>query len=159
MTLAWLDWKPLIDSLQGRERMPGLVLAALAGAGLLFILLVRLPHWLRSRRHPTLTPAQLEDMLQGPAPLLVDLRAAEAFQREGHIRGTLHIPFPQLEKRISEILEEARRPVPRAIVLVDEHDPLAHRAADLLRAAGADWLYVLMDGFHGWRRGRFPIVK
>lgn len=159
MTLAWLEWKPLLDALHGRERTPGLLLAGLAGAGLILWGLVRLPHWLRARRHPTLTALQLEELLQGPPPLLVDLRDAETFRREGHLRGALHIPFSQLAGRIPEILAEARVPVPRAIVLVDEHDPLAHQAADQLRAAGADWLYVLMDGFHGWRKGGFPTVK
>jgi rhodanese-related sulfurtransferase len=159
VTLAWLEWKPLLDTLQGRERTPGLWLAGVAGAGLGIALLLRLPHWLRARRHPTLTALQLEEMLQGPPPLLVDLREPESFRQEGHIRGALHVPYPQLGSRIPEILAEASRPVPRAIVLVDEHDPVAHRAADQLRAAGADWLYVLMDGFHGWRRGRFPVVK
>jgi rhodanese-related sulfurtransferase len=151
--------KPITEALKGREHMIGLGLAGIALLLLVLILLGRLPHWMRAKRHPTITPFQLEEMLQGPHPLVVDLRSPEAFRREGHIRGSLHIPFPQLASRVEEILADARHPMPRAIVLVDEHDPQAHQAADLLKAQGADWLYVLMDGYHGWRRARFPIVK
>lgn len=159
MPFAWMHLKPLAEALKGREYMLGIALAGIAILVLILILLGRLPHWMRAKRHPTLTPFQLEEMLQGPHPLVVDLRDAEAFRKEGHIRGVLHIPFPQLEGRVKEIFADARHPMPRAIVLVDEHDPQAHLAADLLKARGADWLYVLMDGFHGWRKGRFPIVK
>ncbi len=159
MPLAWMHLKPIAEALKGREHMLGYGLAGIAGLALLLILLSRLPHWFRAHRHPTLTPLQLEEMLQGPHPLVVDLRAPEAFRKEGHIRGVLHIPFPQLASRVKEVLEDARHPMPRAIVLVDEHDPQAHQAADLLKAHGADWLYVLMDGFHGWRKAHFPVVK
>ncbi|HJV23553.1 MAG TPA: rhodanese-like domain-containing protein [Holophagaceae bacterium] len=159
MPFAWMHLKPITEALAGREHVLGLGLAGAAAVVLLVVLLTRLPHWLRAKRHPTLTPFQLEEMLQGPHPLIVDLREPEAFRKQGHIRGALHIPFPQLPARVKEVLADARHPVPRAIVLVDEHDPQAHRAADLLKAHGADWLYVLMDGFHGWRKANFPTVR
>ncbi len=159
MPLAWIHLKPLDEALKGREYMLGLGVAGIAILLLLLVLFVRLPHWLRAKRHPTLTAFQLEEMMQGPKPLLVDLRDEAHFQREGHIKGAFHVPFPQLEGRVPEILADARRPMPRPIILIDEHDPQAHLAADLLKARGADWLYVLMDGFHGWRKARFPVVK
>ncbi len=157
MPLALLQATP--DLLRGRESLLGWGLAAAAGFGLLLILLVRLPHLLRAKRHPTLTPFQLEELLQGPPPLVVDLRNPEVVRREGHIRGSLLLPFAQLESQVQSVFQQARRPVPRPIVLVDEHDPQAHAAADILKAHGADWYYVLMDGFHGWRKGRYPVVK
>ena len=159
MLFAWMHLKPITEALKGREHLPGLTIAGIAVAALLLFLMIRLPHWLRARRHPTITALQLEEMLQGPHPLIVDLREPEAFKRQGHIRGALHIPFPQLERRLKEVLADAVHPVPRAIVLIDEDDSQAHQAADLLKSHGADWLYVLMDGFHAWRKGDFPIVK
>ncbi|HJV89385.1 MAG TPA: rhodanese-like domain-containing protein [Holophagaceae bacterium] len=159
MPLAWMHLKPFSEAFRGREHLFGLSLAGAAALVLLVLLLTRVPHWLRAKRHPTLTAFQLEEMLQGPHPLIVDLRGPNAFRKEGHIRGALHIPFPELASRMKEVLADARHPIPRAIVLVDEHDPQAHQAADLLAAHGADWLYVLMDGFHGWRKANFPIVK
>lgn len=149
----------LIQTLEGRESWWGLGLTALALLLLGIVYLVRLPHRVRARRHPTLTAAQLEDLLQGPHPLIVDLRPPELIRKEGHIKGCLALPMTELERRIPEVLHQARLPMPRPIVLVDEHDPQAHAAADLLKAAGADWLYVLMDGFHAWRKGGYPIVK
>lgn len=154
---------PLLDRLaalcKGREAWVGLTLTGIALLLLGAYALKRLPHWLRAKRHPTLTPFQLEEMLQGPAPLLVDLRDEEAFRREGHIRGVLHVPFPQLDRRVKEVLKSAGEPQGRAIVLIDEHDPKAHDAADILAAHGADWLYVLMDGFHGWRKAGYKVTK
>lgn len=159
MPIAWMNLKPIPEALTGREHLIGWTIAGVAVFLLILMFFGRLPHWLRAKRHPTITPFQLEEMLQGPHPLVVDLRDPATFRKEGHIRGVLHIPFPQLEGRVKEILADARHPMPRAIVLVDEHDPQAHLAADLLKAQGVDWLYVLMDGFHGWRKARFPVVK
>ncbi len=154
---------PLTDRLaafyKGHEAWIGLTVTLLALVLLGLYGLKRLPHLLRAKRHPTLTPLQLEEMLHGPPPLLVDIRDAAHFKKEGHIRGALHIPFPQFEKRIQEILKQAKGTPTRAVVLIDEHDPQAHAAADILKAYQVDWLYVLMDGFHGWRRGHFPVVK
>jgi rhodanese-related sulfurtransferase len=154
---------PLLDRLaafyKGREAWAGITLTAIALALLGLYALRRMPHWMRAKRHPTLTPFQLEEMLQGPAPLLVDLRDEAAFRREGHIRGVLHIPFPQLERRVKEVLKAAGQPQIHAIVLIDEHDPKAHDAADLLAAHGATWLYVLMDGFYGWRKAGYKVTK
>jgi rhodanese-related sulfurtransferase len=154
---------PVLDRLsalyKGHEAWIGITLTLIALFFLGLYGLKRLPHVLRAKRHPTLTPLQLEEMLQGPAPLLVDLRDEGHFKREGHIRGVMHVPFPTLERRIKEVLKAAREPRVRAIVLIDEHDPQAHRAADVLAAYGVDWLYVLMDGFHGWRRAGYKVTK
>ena len=152
----------LLPSAETLLRYPagwGLGLTALALLLLGVVCLVRLPHRLRAKRHPTITARQLEELMQGPHPLVVDLRPPERLRKEGHIKGCLPIPLAELGRRVPEVLRQARVPVARPIVLVDEHDPEAHAAADLLRAQGAEWLYVLMDGFHGWRRGGFPIVK
>lgn len=163
MAYALLLRAPLFDRLlsfyKGHEARIGLSITVIAVLALAIYGLKRMPHLLRAKKHPTLTPLQLEELLHGPPPLLVDLRDAEHFQKEGHIRGSLHIPYPQLEKRIKEILQHTKGAPARAVVLIDEHDPQAHAAADLLKAHDIDWLYVLMDGFHGWRKGRFPIVK
>jgi rhodanese-related sulfurtransferase len=144
---------------KGHEAWIGITVTLVALLLLGLYGLKRLPHVVRAKKHPTLTPLQLEELLQGPPPLLVDLRDPAAFKKEGHIKGVLHIPFPQLEKRIQEVLKQAKGKPARAIVLIDEHDPQAHAAADILRAYDVDWLYVLMDGFHGWRKGHFPVVK
>lgn len=157
MPLALLSAVPPL--LKGRESLIGWGLAGAALLLLVLILLTRLPHLLRAKRHPTLTAFQLEELLQGPPPLVVDLRSPEAIRKEGHIKGSLLLPAAQLEAQIQTVLRQARLPVPRPIVLVDEHDPQAHEAAEVLKAHGADWYYVLMDGFHGWRKGRYPVVK
>lgn len=144
---------------KSREAQWGLGLAVAALLALALVLLSRLPRRLRARRHPSITAFQLEELMQGPHPLVVDLRPPEAVRREGHIKGSLLLPLDRLEAQVPSILKQALLPVPRPIILVDEHDAGAHAAADVLKAHGADWYYVLMDGFHGWRKGRYPVVK
>lgn len=104
----------------------------------------------------TLDVTQLEELMLGSPPEIVDLRPAEAYHGEhGHIRGAVNIPFPDLQRRLGELKTKH----PRAIVLVCDTDELSHQAAPLLRADGHDWLYVLQGGMKAWRRAKLPLYK
>ena len=134
--------------------LPGLVFAALCLLLLFGVALPRLRSWRRGRGRPVLDPLQLEELLQGPGVLLVDLRDDAAFRR-GHIRGCLHVPFGDLARRF-EIPDPRAK---RALVLVDETDALSHRGLDLLTAKGFSWIYVLKGGMRAWRGESRPVVK
>lgn len=111
---------------------------------------------LRHRRFksiPVLDPLQLEQLMHGRAPLLVDLRPVVEFRGpKGHMRGAVNIPLEELGRRLNEL----ERKEPRPIVLIDERDGRARQAALLLQAKGVDWFYVLEGGFHAWRLEHMP---
>ncbi|HJW71659.1 MAG TPA: rhodanese-like domain-containing protein, partial [Geothrix sp.] len=93
-------------------------------------------------------------MMVGSGVLVVDLRDGETFRRKGHIRGCLHVPFPELPSRFGTPDPAARRPM----VLVDESDALSWQAYDLLQARGFDWIYVLKGGMRAWRGAKRPLA-
>lgn len=109
------------------------------------------------RRHgadvPRLDADQLEQLMQGKPPILVDLRTPAEFRGpRGHIRGAMNIPLAELEARLGEL----EGPEPRAVVLIDERGVGALKAARLLQARGHSWFYVLDGGFHAWRLEHMP---
>lgn len=135
--------------------LPGLVLGLVCLAVLLIVVLPRVLSWHRARGREVLDPLQAEEMMLGHGVLVVDLRDAETFRRKGHIRGCLHVPFPELARRFETPDPAARRPM----VLVDESDALACRAYDLLRARGFEWIYVLKGGMRAWREAKRPLTR
>ena len=142
---GWMETYPFL---------PGLVFAALCLLLLFAVALPRLRSWRRGQGRPVLDPLQVEELLQGPGVLLVDLRDEAAF-RQGHIRGCLHVPFAELTRRFGSPDPQAKR----ALVLVDETDALSHRALRRLTARGFDWVYVLKGGMRAWRGASRPMVK
>lgn len=131
------------------------------GIGALFLLIALivklrlLPSWYRARRlkHPALDPKQLEEIMLGDPPRIVDLRSPQEYRgKRGHIRNAVNIPFPELAGRLQELDPQH----PRSIVLVDETDLLSHRAADLLAHKGYPWFYILKGGYRAWRIERMP---
>ena len=134
--------------------LPGLVFATLC---LILVFAVALPRILSSRRgkgRPVLNPVQVEELLLGPGVLLVDLRDDEAYS-QGHIQGSLHVPFAELAQHFEAADPTARR----ALVLVDETDALSHRAHSLLLTRGYQWVYVLKGGMRAWRDAGRPVVQ
>ncbi len=148
------DLTTLKDWMEAYPFLPGLVFAALCLVLLFAVALPRLRSWFRAKGRPVLDPLQVEELLQGPGVLLVDLREDAAF-RQGHIRGCLHVPYAELARRF-----EAPDPMAkRALVLVDETDALSHRALRQLLARGFDWVYVLKGGMRAWRGANRPVAK
>ncbi len=123
---------------------------------LLLVLAVKAREWpsqWRARGRSTLDPVQLEELMLGAPPHILDLRTQEEYRGErGHIRNSVNIPFPELQKRLDE-LDTSH---PRPIVLVDENDVLSHLAFPLLTNRGHTWLYVLRGGMRAWRRAKLP---
>mgnify|MGYP000079956367 CR=1 FL=1 len=142
---SWMEAYPFL---------PGLVFSTLCLLLLFAVALPRLRSWRRGQGRPVLDPLQVEELLQGPGVLLVDLRENEAFRR-GHIRGCLHVPFAELTRRLAAPDPQAKR----ALVLVDETDALSHRALRQLTARGFEWVYVLKGGMRAWRAESRPVVK
>jgi len=129
------------------------------GFGLLMLLAVvgikarEWPSRWRARGRSTLDPVQVEELLLGTPPHILDLREQEEYRGEkGHIRNAVNIPFRELQRRLDE-LDTSH---PRPIVLVDENDVLSHQAFPLVASRGHTWLYVLRGGMKAWRRAKMP---
>ncbi|MDP2876042.1 MAG: rhodanese-like domain-containing protein, partial [Holophaga sp.] len=85
---------------------------------------------------------------------VVDLRTRQEFSGpKGHIRSAINLPMSELVKRMDE-LDTSH---PRAFLLVDETDKIAHEAVSLLSARGHQWVYVLKGGMRAWRRAKLPV--
>lgn len=121
---------------------------------ILFLKIRELPSDLRARKAPTLTPLQVEALMLGTPPRIVDIRPREIFEGpKGHIRGAMCIPLADLRKHLN-MLDAKQRD---AIILVDETDELSHLALPLITAEGHAWVYVLRGGMRAWRRAKLPI--
>ena len=140
--------------MKDHPQLPGLIFAALCLAVLFLVILPRLASRLRGKGRPVLDPVQVDELLMGSGALVVDLRDPAAF-RSGHVRGSLHVPFPELATRLAAPDPKASRP----LVLVDETDALAHRAYEILTRRGFTWMYVMAGGMKAWRRANRPLAK
>jgi 3-mercaptopyruvate sulfurtransferase SseA len=136
--------------------IPGAI-ATLAVMVVLCMWIIKLPSALRSRKGGVLDPMQLETLMPGVKPIIVDLRPRDEFLgKHGHIRSAISVPLPELMDRIEEIRKESRG---KPVVLVDETDELSHKIRPVFEANGFTWLYVLKGGLRAWRAGNLPIYK
>lgn len=134
------------------------------GATFLLILLLGGAKWLmelpsnrRAKRGgPTLEPRQVEELMSGSGPVIIDLRPPQVFSRKpGHIRGSVNIPLAFLPRELEKFDPREKRP----IVLVDDTDELSHRAFLLVKAKGFGWIYVLKGGMKAWRKAGLPMYR
>lgn len=145
---------PLLD--RPEILIPGAI-AVLAVTVLLCMWIIKLPTALRSRKGGVLDPLQLEVLMPGVRPIIVDLRPREEFLgKHGHIRSAISVPIPEIMERIDEIRKESKG---KPVVLVDETDELSHSARPIFEANGFTWLYVLKGGLRAWRAGKLPVYK
>lgn len=113
----------------------------------------------------------LSGLLDEPTVQVLDIRDAGQLAN-GVIPGAIHVAFPvwqdETEPRLSEAalsevlgLSGLRLDQPIIIVngkagVVDLNQSTA--VLRLLRAAGADHLAILRDGYHGWYQANLPVV-
>ena len=145
---VWLD--------QPEIMIPGSI-ATLAILVLLCMWIIKLPSAIRSRKGGVLEPIQLEVLMPGVSPVIVDLRSRDEFLgKQGHIRSAISVPLSELMERLEEIRKESKG---KPVVLVDETDELSHKVRPIFEANGFTWLYVLKGGLRAWRAGRLPTYK
>lgn len=145
---VWLDQPAIM--------IPGSI-AALAILVLLCMWIIKLPSAIRSRKGGVLDPIQLEVLMPGVRPTIIDLRPREEFLgKHGHIRSAISVPIPEIMERLEHIRKESKG---KPVVLVDETDELSHKAKPIFEANGFTWLYVLKGGLRAWRAGNLPTYK
>lgn len=102
------------------------------------------------------TPAALHGALGGEdAPLVVDVRGAEAFAT-GHVPGAVHVPYGEAAARLRALAAAQERP--RALVTVCERGRLSLGVASLARDAGFPAAASLSGGITAWRAAGLPLA-
>jgi len=102
-----------------------------------------------------LSPQEVVQLLNREQAVLVDVRDRKDF-REGHIRGSLHLPLSSLKERAGEIRkknEEAQ------VVVVDKAGQHSGHAVKLLQSAGIEPVARLNGGISEWRASNLPLAK
>ena len=109
--------------------------------------------WWREQGRPLTTVTQLEvgELAKG-GYTVVDVRAASEWV-EGHLKGAIHIPLPELEARLGEV------PVGGPLVLQCAGGGRSMIAASLLQAHGISGVANLTGGYGAWLRAGLPTEK
>jgi rhodanese-related sulfurtransferase len=95
-----------------------------------------------------------EDLLAGREIALLDVRE-EALHAEGHPLFAANLPLSRIE-------QEAYARIPRLtvpIVVFDDGEGLALKAADRLRALGYEDVHLLENGLQGWRDAGYEVFR
>jgi rhodanese-related sulfurtransferase len=99
-----------------------------------------------------ITATELNDELQnGNAPILVDVRTPNEYQNDGHIAGSRLLPLNVFMQRIKEL------PQDKPIVCVCRSGNRSQAAAEQLLTQGFEDVANLSGGMFGWRRAGLPI--
>ncbi|MEB3267415.1 MAG: rhodanese-like domain-containing protein [Leptolyngbya sp.] len=100
----------------------------------------------------TITPAELANRLAAEtAPLILDVRSQREYE-QGHIPGARHIPHHELAQRLGELPRDPQQ----EIVVYCEVGVRAHRAEQILTAAGFRGVRHLTGDMRAWRQGQYP---
>lgn len=83
--------------------------------------------------------------------LLLDVRPATEFAREGHISGARLMPLTTLATRLAELPRDI------VIVCVCRNGNRSQAACEILARAGFERLANLRDGIAGWRAAGLPL--
>lgn len=102
----------------------------------------------------SVTPQQLSDLVNKQEGVVVDLRDANEF-RQGHIVGSINIPFRDFGKRTAELSEKKTKPV----IVVCKIGQSAGSATKQLKAEGFESVYKLAGGISEWTAANLPLVK
>ena len=92
-----------------------------------------------------------EELQNGNAPVLVDVRSPGEYERDGHIAGSRLLPLNVFMQRINELPED------RPIVCVCRSGNRSQAAAEQLVAQGFEDVSNLSGGMFGWRRAGLPV--
>ena len=100
-----------------------------------------------------ISPHEATRLINGEEAILVDLREAKDFN-EGHIAGSLHIPFAKVDSRLSEL----ERFKDKVIILTDK---LGQQTGNIGKKLGKEGYQVrrLQGGVGEWSHQGLPLVR
>ena len=99
-----------------------------------------------------ISPQLLISLANNENAFIVDLRNSELFN-QGHITGSINIPFNNLSKRFNEIPEDHK-----SIVLVCDMGNVSPNAGELLKKEGYKDLLILRGGVNEWKLQNLPLI-
>jgi len=96
-------------------------------------------------------PGDLAELLAGEEPpLVLDVRSAGEY-REGHIAGSLHIPYGELPRRLDEL------PRDRTLAAICKGGKRSGLAASVLQREGFATIHVAYGGVGTWQEEGRPV--
>lgn len=87
-----------------------------------------------------------------PLLVILDVRTGWEFE-DGHIDGATNIPVDDLEQRLGEL------DVNDEMLVYCRTGNRSTRAVQILRENGFNKNYHMVDGFMGWEREGYPVMK
>jgi rhodanese-related sulfurtransferase len=102
-----------------------------------------------------ISPAELRDLFDGGGELaLVDVREEQIYS-QGHLLLARSVPLSRFELKFAQLVPRRETP----IVLCDDNDGLAERAAAILARNGYDNRHVLAGGVAAWAAAGFELFS
>lgn len=123
-------------------------------AGSFAILLVLFIRNEMNRGGTGISTQKLVDMVNREEAVVVDLRDKKEFD-QGHLVGSLNVPYSTLETRVDELTRYKERP----LVLICRMGQHAGTAGTILRKKGFANVSRLTGGFMEWRNQNLPVVR
>ncbi len=123
-------------------------------AGSFAILLVLFIRNEMNRGGTGISTQKLVDMVNREEAVVVDLRDKKEFD-QGHLVGSLNVPYASIETRVGELTKYKERP----LVLVCRMGQHAGAAGTILRKKGFANVSRLTGGFMEWRNQNLPVVR
>ncbi|MDA9562095.1 rhodanese-like domain-containing protein [Gammaproteobacteria bacterium] len=100
-----------------------------------------------------ITPQDLINLTNQDAAQLIDLRSSNEFD-DGHITGSINIPYTDLEDRIHEIKKQEDK----SLVLICDTGSQSANAGEVLNKSGFEKTVILSGGIGAWRIDNLPLV-
>ncbi|MDA8916971.1 rhodanese-like domain-containing protein [Gammaproteobacteria bacterium] len=100
-----------------------------------------------------ITPQDLINLTNQDAAQLIDLRSSNEFN-DGHITGSINIPYTDLEDRIHEIKKQEDK----SLVLICDTGSQSANAGEVLNKSGFEKTAILSGGIGAWRLDNLPLV-
>ena len=100
-----------------------------------------------------ITPQDLINLTNQDAAQLIDLRSSNEFN-DGHITGSINIPYTDLEDRIHEIKKQEDK----SLVLICDTGSQSANAGEVLNKSGLEKTVILSGGIGAWRLDNLPLV-
>jgi hydroxyacylglutathione hydrolase len=98
-------------------------------------------------------PERLAELLDGDEPpLVLDVRGAGEYA-DGHIEGSLHIPYGELARRLDDL------PRDRAVATICKGGKRSGLAASVLQREGFETIHVARGGVGTWQAEGRPVVS
>lgn len=100
-----------------------------------------------------ITPQDLVSLTNQDAAKLIDLRSPNEFA-DGHITGSINIPYPDIEDRLHEIkLQEGK-----SLVLICDSGSQSANAGEVLNKSGYQNTVILSGGIGAWKLDNLPLI-